>query len=66
MARQNSFVRWAGGKSWFIPFFEKITKFYDFIDDFNGKTFADKIASLVKSLGVTDAEIKSIKRILLG
>lgn len=45
---------------------EKITKFYDFIDDFNGKTFADKIASLVKSLGVTDAEIKSIKRILLG
>ena len=26
MARQNSFVRWAGGKSWFIPFFEKITK----------------------------------------
>lgn len=45
---------------------EKITEFYNFIDSLDGKTFADKTASLVKSLGVTDAEIKSIKRILLG
>lgn len=45
---------------------EKITEFYNFIDSFDGKTFADKTASLVKSLGVTDAEVKSIKRILLG
>ena len=45
---------------------EKITEFYNFIDSLDGKSFADKTASLVKSLGVTDAEIKSIKRILLG
>lgn len=45
---------------------EKITEFYNFIHSLDGKTFAGKTASLVKSLGVTDAEIKSIKRILLG
>ncbi len=44
----------------------EITKFYNFVDAYEGKTFSDKAASLVRSLGVTDAEVVSIKSILLG
>ena len=43
-----------------------ITNFYDFVNTYEGETFADKAASLVKSLGVTDEDIASIKNILLG
>lgn len=43
-----------------------ITNFYDFVNTYEGETFADKAASLVKSLGVTDEDVASIKNILLG
>lgn len=43
-----------------------ITAFYDFVNTYEGETFADKAGSLVKSLGVTDEDIASIRSILLG
>ena len=43
-----------------------ITAFYDFVNTYKGETFADKAGSLVKSLGVTDEDIASIRSILLG
>lgn len=43
-----------------------ITAFYDFVNTYEGETFADKAESLVKSLGVTDEDIASIRSILLG
>lgn len=46
---------------------QTITSFYNFIDTYyKGETFSDKTANLVKSLGVTDEDISSIKTILLG
>ena len=42
-----------------------ITEFYNCIDALSGNTFTDKTVALVKSLGVTDDEIDSIKRIML-
>lgn len=43
-----------------------IIAFYDFVNTYEGETFADKAGSLVKSLGVTDEDIASIRSILLG
>lgn len=42
-----------------------ITEFYNCIDALSGNTFTDKTVALVKSLGVTDDEIATIKKILL-
>ena len=45
---------------------ETATRFCDFIEaSHNGETFAEKASCLAKSLGVTKAEIASIKHILL-
>lgn len=43
-----------------------IIAFYDFVNTYEGEAFADKAGSLVKSLGVTDEDIASIRSILLG
>ena len=43
-----------------------ITAFYNFVDTYEGETFVQKAESLVKSLGVTDEDIASIRNILLG
>ena len=46
--------------------FDILNDFFNFIDDnYEGESFTDKTISLVKSLGVTDEEISSIRRILI-
>ena len=49
---------------------QRVAVFYDFLDGLGGeelknKSFKEKIEFLVKSLGVTDEEISSIRKILL-
>ena len=43
-----------------------ITKVIEELEKFEGETLADKTANYLKSVGVTDAEIESIRSIFLG
>ena len=42
-----------------------ITKVIEELEKFEGETLADKTANYLKSVGVTDAEIESIRSIFL-
>lgn len=53
----------ADGNQTMVRFIEDL---YQYINGFSGATFVEKTENLVKSLGVTDKEIASIRSILLG
>ena len=56
----------AGGTEQIDIILSKINTMYDYIDGFEGDTFSEKTANLVKELGITEQEISSIKNILVG
>ena len=61
-----SFLSVAGCLDGSKQMFDILNDFFTFINDnYEGESFTDKTTSLVKSLGVTDEEISSIKRILI-
>ena len=55
-----------GSGNQFEVILSNINALYNYIDRFEGETFAEKTATVVKKLGVTDREIDSIRKILLG